>query len=140
MGRSDKRVTIPSTSAAIRRPTEAELDILHVLWEHGPSTVRDVQGHLTTTRPTVYTTVLKQLQVMAEKGLVRRNVRSRSHIYEARFQREEMQRRLAGDLLDRAFRGSPAALLMGVLSARPATRADLAEIRKMIDDYEKRQR
>jgi len=88
----------------------------------------------------VYTTVLKQLQVMAEKGLVRRNARFRSHVYEARFPREETQRRIAADLLDRAFRGSPAALLLGVLSAHPATPSDLAEIRKMIDDYEKRQR
>ena len=126
------------TSAATRLPTDAELDILHVLWDHGPSTVREVQQHLAG-RPTVYTTVLKQLQVMAEKGLVRRNARSRSHVYEARFPREETQRRIAGDLLDRAFRGSAAAVVLGVLSARPATRSDLAEIRKMIDDYEKRQ-
>jgi BlaI family penicillinase repressor len=128
------------TSAATRLPTEAELDILHVLWDHGPSTVREVQQHLAAGRTTVYTTVLKQLQVMAEKGLVRRNVRFRSHVYEARFPREETQRRIAADLLDRAFRGSPAAFVLGVLSAGPATRSDLAEIRKMIDDYEKRKR
>jgi predicted transcriptional regulator len=82
--------------------------------------------------------VLKQLQVMAEKGLVRRNERSRSHVYEARFPREETQRRMAADLLDRAFRGSAPALLLGVLSTRSATSSDLAEIRKMIDDYEKK--
>ena len=128
------------TSAATRLPTDAELGILHVLWDRGPSTVREVQQHLRADRPTVYTTVLKQLQVMAEKGLVRRNARFRSHVYEARFPREETQRRIAADLLDRAFRGSPAALLLGVLSAHPATPSDLAEIRKMIDDYEKRQR
>ena len=128
------------TSAATRLPTDAELGILHVLWDRGPSTVREVQQHLGADRPTVYTTVLKQLQVMAEKGLVRRNARFRSHVYEARFPREETQRRIAADLLDRAFRGSPAALLLGVLSAHPATPSDLAEIRKMIDDYEKRQR
>ena len=133
-------MTTRKTSAATRLPTDAELDILHVLWDHGPSTVREVQQHLAPGRPTVYTTVLKQLLVMAEKGLVRRNARSRSHLYEARFPREETQRRIAGDLLDRAFRGSPAAVVLGVLSARPATRSDLAEIRKMIDDYEKRQR
>jgi BlaI family transcriptional regulator, penicillinase repressor len=128
------------TSAATRLPTDAELGILHVLWDRGPSTVREVQQHLGADRPTVYTTVLKQLQVMAEKGLVRRNARFRSHVYEARFPREETQRRIAADLLDRAFRGSPTALLLGVLSAHPATPSDLAEIRKMIDDYEKRQR
>ncbi|MGH9370953.1 MAG: BlaI/MecI/CopY family transcriptional regulator [Vicinamibacterales bacterium] len=133
-------MTTRNTSATTRLPTEAELDILHVLWDHGPSTVRQVQQHLATARPTVYTTVLKQLQMMAEKGLVRRNARLRSHVYEARFAREETQRRIAADLLDRAFRGSPAALLLGVLSARSATPSDLAEIRKMIDDYEKRQR
>jgi len=120
-------------------PTEAELDILHVLWDHGPLTVREVQQHLTD-RSTVYTTVLKQLQVMTGKGLVRRNARLRSHLYEARFAREETQRGIAADLLDRAFRGSPTALLLGVLSAHSATPSDLAEIRKMIDDYEKRHR
>ena len=133
-------MTTRKTSAARRLPTGAELDILHVLWDHGPSTVREVQQHLVTDRPTVYTTVLKQLQVMAEKGLVRRNARFRSHVYESRFPREETQRRIAADLLDRAFRGSPTALLLGVLSAHSATPSDLAEIRKMIDDYEKRQR
>ena len=133
-------MTTRQTPAARRLPTDAELDILHALWDHGPSTVREVQQYLATGRPTVYTTVLKQLQVMAEKGLVRRNARFRSHVYEARFPREETQRRIAGDLLDRAFRGSPTALLLGVLSAHSATPSDLAEIRKMIDDYEKRQR
>jgi predicted transcriptional regulator len=88
----------------------------------------------------VYTTVLKQLQVMADKGFVRRDERLRSHVYEARFPREETQRRLAANLVERAFRGSPTALVLGVLSARTTTRADLAKIRKMIDDYEKRQR
>ena len=133
-------MTARTKSAATRLPTEAELDILHVLWDHGPSTVREVQHHLAAGRPTVYTTVLKQLQVMTEKGLVRRNARLRSHVYEARFPREETQRGIAADLLTRAFRGSPAALLLGVLSAHSATPSDLAEIRKMIDDYEKRQR
>ena len=133
-------MTTRKTSAATRLPTDAELDILHVLWDHGPSTVREVQQHLAAGRPTVYTTVLKQLQVMAEKGFVRRNARSRSHVYETRFPRKETQRRIAGDLLDRAFRGSAAAFVLGVLSAGSATRSDLAEIRKMIDDYEKGQR
>jgi len=133
-------MTARKTSAPARLPTAAELDILHVLWDHGPSTVREVQQHLGTDRPTVYTTVLKQLQVMAEKGFVRRNARLRSHLYEARSPREETQRRIAADLLDRAFRGSPTALLLGVLAAHSATPSDLAEIRKLIDDYEKRQR
>jgi predicted transcriptional regulator len=133
-------MTTAKTSAATRLPTEAELDILHALWDHGPSTVREVQQYLATSRPTVYTTVLKQLQVMTEKGLVRRNERLRSHVYEARFPREETQRRMAADLLDRAFRGSAPALLLGVLSARSATPSDLAEIRKMIDDYENKRR
>jgi BlaI family penicillinase repressor len=133
-------MTTAKTSAATRLPTEAELDILHALWDHGPSTVREVQQYLATGRPTVYTTVLKQLQVMTEKGLVRRNERLRSHVYAARFPREETQRRMAADLLDRAFRGSAPALLLGVLSARSATPSDLAEIRKMIDDYENKRR
>ena len=133
-------MTTRNQSATTRLPTDAELDILHVLWDHGPSTVREVQQHLATERPTVYTTVLKQLQVMAETGLGRRNARLRSHVYEARFPREETQRGIAADLLKRAFRGSPAALVLGVLSAHSTTRSDLAEIRKMIDDYEKRHR
>ncbi len=88
------------------RPTEAELEILTVLWSRGPSTVRDVHETISRRKPTQYSTVLKFMQIMAEKGLVRRNEKQRAHIYEAAQPREWTQQRLAGDLLQRAFGGS----------------------------------
>jgi BlaI family penicillinase repressor len=119
------------------RPTDAELEILAVLWSRGPSTVRDVHESVSQRKPTQYSTVLKFLQIMAEKGLVRRNEKQRAHIYEAAQPREWTQERLAGDLLHRAFGGSAKNLLMGALSARKASKKELAELRKMLDDYEK---
>src|SRR5262245_47478999 len=120
------------------RPTDAELEILAVLWETGPATVRSVFDVLSRRRPAQYSTVLKFLQIMAEKGLVRRDERQRAHIYEAARPREWTQRQLAGDLLDRAFAGSAKALVMGALSARKASKKELAQIRKLLDDYRKR--
>jgi len=119
------------------RPTDAELEILTVLWSLGPATVRDVHDNLNRRKTTQYTTVLKQLQIMTEKGLVRRNEKQRAHVYEARRSREWTQKQLAGDLLARAFGGSARSLVMGALSARKASRAELAEIRKLIDEFEK---
>ena len=119
----------------LRRPTDAELEILTVLWSIGPATVRDVHSAITRRRPAQYSTVLKFMQIMAEKGLVRRDETQRAHIYEAAKPREWTQRQLAGDLLERAFSGSAKALLMGALSARKATKKELAELRKMLDDY-----
>jgi BlaI family penicillinase repressor len=123
------------------RPTDAELEILTVLWSLGPSTVRDVHDTLTRrkTAPntTQYTTVLKTMQIMAEKGLVRRNEKQRAHVYEPSRSREWTQQQLAGDLLQRAFGGSARSLVMGALSARKASREELAEIRKVVDEYEK---
>src|SRR5947209_18034595 len=101
-----------------RKPTDAELDILTVLWSRGPSTVRDVHEVIAGRKPTQYTTVLKQLQVMAEKGLVGRDETQRSHVYKAARSREWTQRQLAGDLLSRAFSGSARGLLLGAPSAR----------------------
>jgi BlaI family penicillinase repressor len=118
-------------------PTDAELEILTVLWSRGASTVRDVYESISRCRPVQYSTVLKFLQIMAEKGLVRRNEKQRAHIYEAAQPREWTQQRLAVDLLQRAFGGSAKNLLMGALSARKATKQELAELRKMLDDYEK---
>src|ERR1700727_2187450 len=100
------------------RPTDAELEILTVLWSRGPATVRDVHEIIAARRPTQYTTVLKQMQVMAEKGLVRRDENQRAHIYEAARPREWTQKQLAGDLLQRAFSGSAARLMQGALSVR----------------------
>jgi predicted transcriptional regulator len=119
------------------RPTEAELEILTVLWSRGPSTVRDVHETIRRHKATQYSTVLKFMQIMAEKDLVRRNEKQRAHIYEAAQPREWTQQRLAGDLLQRAFGGSATNLLMGALSSRKASKQELAELRKMLDEYEK---
>jgi predicted transcriptional regulator len=120
------------------RPTDAELEILTVLWSRGPSTVREVHESVSRRKPTQYSTVLKFMQIMSEKGLVRRNDEQRAHIYEAAQPREWTQQRLAGDLLQRAFGGSAKSLLVGALSARKASKQELAELRKMLDEYEKR--
>jgi BlaI family transcriptional regulator, penicillinase repressor len=119
------------------RPTEAELEILSVLWHRGPSTVRDVHDEINRRKPTQYTTVLKFMQIMAEKGLVRRDERARAHIYRATKPQEWTQKQIAGDLLQRAFGGSAKSLVMGALAAQKASPAELAEIRKLLDEYEK---
>jgi BlaI family penicillinase repressor len=119
------------------RPTDAELDILTVLWSRGPSTVREVHDEIAQRKPAQYTTVLKLLQIMAEKGLVRRDEKERAHVYEASRPREWTQRQLAGDLLQRAFAGSAKSLMMGALSARKASKEELAELRKMLEEYER---
>lgn len=117
------------------RPTNAELEILTVLWSIGPSTVRAVYDVIRNRRPAQYSTVLKFMQIMAEKGLVRRDERERAHIYEPAKPREWTQSQLAGDLLERAFSGSAKALLIGALSARKATKKDLAELRELLDQF-----
>jgi BlaI family transcriptional regulator, penicillinase repressor len=119
------------------RPTDAELEILTVLWSLGPSTVRAVHETIQRRRPAQYTTILKMLQIMDEKGLVRRDDSQRAHIYTASRARELTQRQLAGDLLQRAFEGSARSLLLGALSARKASKKELAELRQLLDEYEK---
>jgi BlaI family transcriptional regulator, penicillinase repressor len=119
------------------RPTDAELEILTTLWNLGPVTVREVHEAIAGRKPTQYTTVLKTLQIMAAKGLVRRDEKQRAHVYEAAVPREATQRQLAGDLLARAFNGSARSLMMGALSARRADPAELAELRRLLDEYEK---
>jgi predicted transcriptional regulator len=126
--------------AAPARPTDAELEILNVLWSSGPSTVRAVHEEINRRRPTQYTTVLKQLQIMAAKNLVERDEEQRAHVYKAAKSQEWTQRQIAGDLLQRAFGGSARSLLMGALSARKTSRGELAEIRKLLDEYEKETR
>jgi BlaI family penicillinase repressor len=118
-------------------PTDSELKLLSVLWTRGPSTVREVHDEITRSKPTQYTTVLKTLQIMATKQLVKRDEDQRAHIYSATKPREWTQRQLAGDLLQRAFGGSARSLMVGALSARKTSRAELAEIRKLIEQYEK---
>lgn len=117
------------------RPTDAELAILGVLWERGPSTVRQVHEALADTRDTGYTTTLKLMQIMADKGLVTRNETERTHVYSARAGEEQTQSQLVKDLADRAFGGSAAALVLRALSADGTTDEELREIRKLIDDY-----
>jgi BlaI family penicillinase repressor len=116
-------------------PTDAELDILAVLWRLGPATVREV--HEAMAKGSAYTTTLKQMQVMTEKGLLIRSERFRSHVYEAGIPKEQTQVRIAGDLLARAFDGSAKTLVMGALAAQPASASDLSEIRRLLDQIEK---
>jgi predicted transcriptional regulator len=123
--------------SGIPRPTEGELEILKVLWEHGPSTVREVHETLNHARPTGYTTVLKLLQIMTDKGIVVRNESQRAHVYEARIPREQTQKQFLTDLLDRVFDGSPARLVMQALSSKKTSSAELAQIRELLDEIEK---
>jgi predicted transcriptional regulator len=116
-----------------KKPTEAELGILRVLWTRGPSTVRTVAESMG--REGAYTTVLKLLQIMTEKGLVVRDEAARTHIYEAAFSEAHTQKQLVTDLLDRVFDGSAAKLVLQALSAGKATPAELAEIRKLLDTH-----
>jgi predicted transcriptional regulator len=123
-----------SKNASAPRPTDAELAILRVLWERGPSTVRQVHEVLVArVGPTAYTTALKLLQIMTEKGLVRRDDTDRSHVFTPRLSEEQTQRQLVRDLLDRAFGGSASKLVMQALNARRATAEELGEIRKLIE-------
>ncbi|HEX8634490.1 MAG TPA: BlaI/MecI/CopY family transcriptional regulator [Pyrinomonadaceae bacterium] len=120
------------------RPTDAELEILNVLWQRGACTVRDVQQAISRAKPAVgYTTVLKLMQIMAEKGLVERDETERAHVYEARLAREQTQRQLIGDLLERAFEGSATKLVMQALSAKKASAEELTTIREMLDEFER---
>ena len=115
------------------KPTDAELAILRVLWDRGPSTVRQVHDVLSTDRPAAYTTALKLLQIMTEKGLVERDERDRTHIYRARLSEEVTQRQLVRDLLERAFGGSSGKLVMQALATKRASAEELRDIRKAID-------
>jgi predicted transcriptional regulator len=115
------------------RPTDAELAILRILWDRGPSTVRQVHEILGLERQAAYTTALKLLQIMTEKGLVERDERDRTHIYRARLSQETTQRQLVRDLVDRAFGGSSSKLVMQALATKRASAEELRDIRKAID-------
>jgi BlaI family transcriptional regulator, penicillinase repressor len=119
-------------------PSDAEFGILTVLWRCGPSTVREV--HQALAKGTGYTSTLKQMQVMHEKGLLLRSERYRSHLYEAAITREEAQARFAGDLMHRIFEGSARDLVLGALTAQRASAEDLDEIRHMFDRFEKKRK
>jgi predicted transcriptional regulator len=110
--------------------------ILRALWKLGPSTVRRVQDELNQNQPTGYTTVLKMLQIMTEKGLVSRDESERTHVYEAAAPEEETQKQLVSDLMDRAFGGSARKLVLHALSVKQASRKELAQIRQLLDELE----
>jgi predicted transcriptional regulator len=118
------------------KPTDAELDILRVLWTDGPATVKRVHERLGDDPPRGYTTVLKLLQIMSEKGLVRRDESQRAHIYEAAVTAEQTRSNLIQHMLDHAFDSSASKLVMQALAARPASRDELAEIRRLLDKLE----
>ena len=115
------------------KPTDAELAILRVLWERGPSTVRQVYDELGRERPLAYTTALKLLQIMTDKGLVDRDERDRTHVYRARSSEDQTQRQLVRDLLDRAFGGSAGKLVMQALATKRASADELKEIRRALE-------
>jgi len=123
------------STAVTQLPTEAELEILNILWARGPSTVREVHNRIG--KDIGYTTILKQMQVMAEKGLLERSEQFRSHVYAPRIAKEPTQQRLARNLLQRAFGGSAKSLVLGALSAQKVSAAELAEIREFLDRFEK---
>jgi BlaI family transcriptional regulator, penicillinase repressor len=116
-----------------RKPTDAELAILRVLWERGPSTVREVAEAMG--REGAYTTVLKLLQIMTDKGLVRRDESARTHVYKATASEEQTKRQLVADLLDKVFEGSSAKLVLQALSTRTASPEEIEEIRKLLDSH-----
>lgn len=120
----------------LSRPTDAELGILRVLWRRGPSTVRQVCETLGQEREIGYTTVLKLMQIMTEKGLVERDESERTHVYQARLTQEQTQQQLVGDLLEKAFGGSASQLVMQALAAKPASADELARIRRLLDELE----
>ena len=133
-----KRAGAGARAARTPRPTDAELEILNVLWQRGASTVRDVHQAITRTRPAMgYTTVLKLMQIMAEKNLVRRDESQRAHVYEAQLAREQTQQQLLGELIERAFEGSATKLVMQALSAKQASAEELTSIREMLDEFER---
>jgi predicted transcriptional regulator len=119
-------------------PTAAEVDILAVLWRLGPATVREV--HEALSKECGYNTTLTQMRLMTEKGLLRRSERFRNHIYEPAVPREQMQQRLAGDLIQRVFGGSAKGLILGALGAKQVDADELVEIRLMIDDLDRKKR
>src|SRR5689334_9278778 len=126
--------------AKLPRPTDAELDILRVLWARGACTVRDVQETLNEVKPTGYTTVLKLMQIMTDKGLVRRDEQQRAHVYEAQLAQEQTQRQLVSDLVERVFNGSASGLVMQALASKKTSASELSEIRRILDEVERGRR
>jgi BlaI family transcriptional regulator, penicillinase repressor len=126
------------TNEAPQKPTVSELEILRVLWERGPSTVREVYEDLSEKRAMGYTTVLKLLQIMTTKGTVRRNEDQRAHVYEACLPAEKTKRQLAGDVLQRVFQGSASELMLHALAGRRTSKREIEELRSLLDEYERK--
>lgn len=122
---------------ATQKPTASELEILQILWERGPSTVREVHEKLNERKPTGYTTVLKLLQIMTEKNLVERDETNRAHVYRAGAPAEKTKRQLAGDVLQRVFEGSASQLMLHALAGHKASRDEIEELRRLLDEYER---
>ena len=120
------------------KPTASELEILHVLWERGPSTVREVHQILTEKRPIGYTSVLKLMQIMTAKGTVQRNEEQRAHVYEAVQPAEKTKRQLALDVLQRVFDGSASDMMMHTLAGRKASKQEIEEMRRLLSEYERK--
>lgn len=124
-----------------KTPTDSELEILRVLWERGPSTVKDVHETLiakSESKPVGYTTVLKLLQIMTVKGTVTRNERDRAHVYVACQPAERTKRQMAGEILEKVFGGSASELVLHALSGQKASHEEIEEIRRMLDEYERK--
>jgi BlaI family transcriptional regulator, penicillinase repressor len=122
------------------KPTASELEILHVLWERGPSTVREVHEALSARKPIGYTSVLKFMQIMTAKGTVRRDEQQRAHVYEAVQPAEKTKRQLAADVLQRVFDGSASELMMHALAGRKTSKEEVEELRRLLDEYERKSR
>ncbi len=123
-----------------KKPTSSELEILHVLWERGPSTVREVHQTLNEKRPIGYTSVLKLMQIMTAKGTVQRNEQQRAHVYEAVQPAEKTKRDLALDVLQRVFDGSASELMMHALAGRKASKEEIDEMRRLLNEHERKMR
>ena len=124
------------TNERPQKPTSSELEILRVLWERGPSTVREVHAELREKKDLGYTTVLKLLQIMTAKGTVRRNEDQRAHVYEACQPATETKRQLVGDVLQTVFQGSASELMIHALEGRRTSKKELEELRRLLDEYE----
>jgi len=123
-----------------QKPTASELEILRVLWARGPSTVREVHEALSEKKDLGYTTVLKLLQIMTAKGTVRRDEGQRAHVYEACQPATETKRQLVGDVLQRVFEGSASELMIHALEGRKTSKKELVELRRLLDEYQRRAR
>jgi BlaI family transcriptional regulator, penicillinase repressor len=123
---------------ATQKPTTSELEILQVLWTRGPSTVREVHEILSEKREMGYTNVLKLMQIMTEKGLVRRNETQRAHVYEVCQPAEKTKRNLAADVMERVFDNSASELMMHALAGRRASKEEIAELRRLINEHERK--